>query len=509
MKHAVPAALLLLFALPGIASAQSLRLVDTAIVEYRGDNENAEEGDDDYGLALNKLYLNGQYEATTVGLQVDASLFSRYPDLGIRSPSSHADDARLERIQVAHRFENATVTLGDAHQQLGRGLVLSLRKVDELGTDQALRGGAVRYDGEGFAANAFGGVVNIANMDGVTQKFLQDPNDLLVGGSATAFIGNAALSVHGIYLQPRTPQSPQFDDDQTVVGGAYLDLPLTDWLSLYAEGAASEARTVGRTVPGKAAYLAADVDLQVVSLLVEGLLLDEFRVWGSNNELLIRQHAYNQPPTLERVDQEVLDNENVRGGRMKVSRGFLDGDLLVYVNGVLRRYGTEQNTTDAVHGYGGFEYSYDLGQSRWYLSGGWRQETRTVDDDPMKTMAHAETDWVQAIGGGWAVHLVVNHEERTLQEVDRKRYRRGSTLVGFDRFGLGSLMAEIGYDTENPQTRDLYLAGIVAWELTHEVLLRGVVGSQRGGLKCIGGICRDFPAFAGARIEASIQHDLL
>jgi hypothetical protein len=27
------------------------------------------------------------------------------------------------------------------------------------------------------------------------------------------------------------------------------------------------------------------------------------------------------------------------------------------------------------------------------------------------------------------------------------------------------------------------------------------VGTQRGGLKCIAGVCREFPSFAGARLE--------
>lgn len=511
MKKAVTAAALFLVPLvPDFAAAQSLRLVDNAVFEWRGDNQNALLDDDDYGVGINKLYLNGEYGDTSAAVQVDTFLFTEYPDvrgLAPNTPSTYSDSARLERISLTHQFSPTTsATLGDGHLQLGRGIALALRKVDELGTDQALRGATFRYDGDDTAAMAFAGITNIANMDGVTKKFLEDPNDLLAGASGTVFLGNAALSIHGLYLQPKTPTSSQYDDDQIMLGGGYVDVPIASWLALYAEGAVQEARFAGEATPGHAGYLAADIDLQVVSLLAEGLYLDDFRVAGSRDAVLQQPNVYNQPPTLERIDQEVLDNENVRGGRLKVSRGFFEGDLLVHVNGAWRQYGSSEAPVDALHGYAGFELHYDGGQSRWDLSGGWRQESNDFRPEPIKTMAHVETDWVQAVGGGWAMHLVVNHEERTLEQ---NPYRRGTTMVGFDRYGLGSLMAEIGYDTQNQNTRQLYLAGILAWEASDSVIIRSVIGSQRGGLKCIGGVCRDFPAFAGARLEATVQYDLL
>ena len=35
--------------------------------------------------------------------------------------------------------------------------------------------------------------------------------------------------------------------------------------------------------------------------------------------------------------------------------------------------------------------------------------------------------------------------------------------------------------------------------------LRLFVGQQRGGLRCVSGICRLFPAFSGARIELTLR----
>ena len=49
--------------------------------------------------------------------------------------------------------------------------------------------------------------------------------------------------------------------------------------------------------------------------------------------------------------------------------------------------------------------------------------------------------------------------------------------------------------------RNLFYAGIVAWDITDQLELTATVGTQRGGIKCISGVCRDYPAFAGGRLE--------
>ena len=128
----------------------------------------------------------------------------------------------------------------------------------------------------------------------------------------------------------------------------------------------------------------------------------------------------------------------------------------------------------------------------------------------MKTVSHAETDWLQSLGNAWALHLTVNHESRTQEGQDD--FLRGTTLLGVEQGGKWSLTGEFGYDTmqaEKDDVQTLFFAGIVTYEPVDWANLRAVVGSERGGIKCIGGVCREYPAFQGARLEASGQHDLL
>lgn len=492
--------------LPLVASAQNLRVTNTTLLEFRGNNENGIETDDDYGVGLNKLYLDGYLDETSAHLQLDGVFFSAEPDASVLTPtrtSAYSSEVRLERIRLQHELGPVTLTAGDSYLQLGRGIALSLRKVDELGLDQSLQGGNVLWQGDLASMQAFAGRTNIANLDGVTQKHLEDPYDLLAGGRTTFHLGIADLSLHGLYLQPRIPLVPAMGEDFTTLGGAYVDLPLSHRLSLYAEGAIQRYRLAGTEYDGSAAYASADVDLEIVSLLVEGLWLDEFQVAGSRDEILQQRNVYNLPPTLERFDQEVLDNKDVRGGRARLSKPFLDGRLVFHVNGMLRQYGRVESAVDALHGYGGFELTYGS-SSRWFASTGYREEVQ--GSHVIKTMVHGESDWVQELGGGYSFQLTIGHEARTF---DDRPYVRGTTLVGVDKSDLGSLLVEVGYDTFDPTQRNLFLAGIAAWRSMDWMQVRAVLGSQRGGLKCIGGVCRDFPAFTGGRLEAVVYYDLL
>lgn len=51
----------------------------------------------------------------------------------------------------------------------------------------------------------------------------------------------------------------------------------------------------------------------------------------------------------------------------------------------------------------------------------------------------------------------------------------------------------------------LYLNVGGIYKFTKDSNLRLFVGQQRGGLKCISGVCRIFPPFEGARMELTVR----
>ena len=116
-------------------------------------------------------------------------------------------------------------------------------------------------------------------------------------------------------------------------------------------------------------------------------------------------------------------------------------------------------------------------------------------------MLHADVDYQQRLSDAFSLHVTSVNEFRT---VSGDAYERGSLFLGIDWVEVGGLTFEFGFDTkdEADEARNLFYAGIAALHLTDRVQLRATVGTQRGGLKCIAGVCRQFPEFTGGRIEA-------
>ena len=51
----------------------------------------------------------------------------------------------------------------------------------------------------------------------------------------------------------------------------------------------------------------------------------------------------------------------------------------------------------------------------------------------------------------------------------------------------------------------LYLSLGGIYKITKDSNIKLFVGQQRGGLKCISGVCRVFPPFEGARLELTLR----
>ena len=123
------AAALLCLASSG-ASAQNattrVTVTDTLIGEYHVDNRNGNDTDDDYGLALTRLNLTANAGDLSTSVRLDGFYYYDPPS------DQYVNQAHLERISIGYRLGDFRVEAGDFYQQLGRGIVLSIRKVDEV-----------------------------------------------------------------------------------------------------------------------------------------------------------------------------------------------------------------------------------------------------------------------------------------------------------------------------------------------------------------------------------------
>lgn len=554
----------------------SVTATNTGTAELRTDNGNGRLGDDQYVLVLDRLNVSGRSGGLDAQVRVDAFAFfntcraTEYPffpadvapadgyvdavDLGgdglfdgvdldgdgvpdafdldgdavpdampgcvpidRRRDGAYRNDLVLERISASARRGDWTITGGDIYRQLGRGIVLSIRKVDEAGLDVSLRGGLVEYRGQDHRAFVFAGRVNPANIDAVNQRYVEPVHDAVAGYEyELRAIPGARLRLFGAFIDVGERVVAD-EPDRSYAQGLAVELPrIAPWLSAYAEADVQHRTRAGESALGLAATAAATITAPTTTLLMESLWLDDFEQLGSGNSALSgAPFRYNQPPTLERIDQETLNASTSVGGRIRVEQRLTDGGSIAYASGnlIVSERGSPIEIRTA-HGYAGLLSRYQDGRSRVEVSAGYRDETQTnlpprelelatfyPGHRQLKSMRHAELDWLQAVGAGTALHVASTNEFRTLES---NRYARGSVFLGVDRARLGGLTFELGYDTQfdGPGIRQYFFAGVARWEATPSVTLSAIGGTQRGGIKCVNGICREYPAFAGARVEA-------
>lgn len=500
MIRACLALLALPLATPAWAELPSVSITNTLTVEGHADNGNAATDDDGYFIILDRLNLQTGTEQLDLGVRLDAVGFSDTAE-----GTAYASDARPERLTARYRQGDVELTVGDYYRQLGRGLLLSIRKVDEVGLDLSLRGVDARWAPTGHTLGLFAAVLNPANLDAVSQKPVDDVGDLVAGLSyELGTLDQVVLGAHALYLQPGE-RLDTINLDYTLSGGAWAEVhELVEGLNLYGELDVQGRRLAGTDELGWAGYLTADLALGDLALLLEGLWLEDFEQKGSRNTALSARFDVNQVPTLERVDQEVPNNRDVKGVRLRAEYGWGDGRWLAYVNGVLRLNDLgETSELRQVHAYAGGEHHFDEDLSKLIVSGGYRHEDQE-GKGTVKKMAHGEVDLLKSVGEGVGLHVTGNLELRTQPGTsggDDKTWIRGSTFAGVEWADLGALTVELGYDTEKDGQRNVFVAGILGLTLSDMLTVRLLGGTQRGGIKCANGVCRDFPEFAGGRAE--------
>jgi len=519
---------LLALCLTGGAAASDLSFAATNTLKLAQFTDNGDDtpDNDDYARVLERLDVRGSRGDFTAAARMDlVLLFDTLPAGEVRDDDAPNEikDPRLERVLVQYRGDGWRIDAFDQHLQLGRGIVLSLKPVDAAGVDVALRGGQVHVAGAGHQAALFAGWTNPVNFDAIVHRFVEDTNDLVAGGQYSVRPdGLPELGLLAAVVRVVPDEGEGGLRSTTYNGGVFIDGPgLTEWLDVYLEldgqavkrGEAELDRNLG-------AYLGADLMLGETLMLVEGLYLDTYAVRGSKNSATKEPYAYNRPPTLERFDQEVFDYEHVQGGRVRAERPLGDPDTVGHANAMFRRQSPGESEVRQYHAYTGMEMQVP---ARLALSGGYRLERirssspeggpLNPEFEPFKTMAHGEFDYYLSLSGPHQLHLNGEVQFRTQpgdltpEEIARKvqapqlDHWRGTVLLGYEWGALLTVTADLGVDTQNQNNRNYFAAGIVTTRPVNWFDARLLVGTQRGGIRCIGGICRDFPSFAGARTE--------
>ena len=206
--------------------------------------------------------------------------------------------------------------------------------------------------------------------------------------------------------------------------------------------------------------------------------------------------AYATPPTAERIDQALLDNSDISGGRLRVE-WVSDGDLS---NSIFGNVGLFKH-----HGFDQWFLHVYTGIDRRFVSGGGlqgaiaiREEVDGADFSRTRTVAQADVDWLQPLGKGYALNLTYNHQSHWNESGGaRFQFHRGNSAFEFVFPEIWSGGLGVDYDTEDrrDEVRRWFPFTWIRYRASSGAIVELMAGARRGGLKCTAGACRFFPGF--------------
>lgn len=488
-----------------------------------------------YGELVNRLNAQASWRRWRLGLRLDSTLFVDTPKVGERLAKANCPDcigtvtesdlrnrfiqspwdARkgLEKVSLSYLGRELEATVGDFYAQLGRGLVLSVRKVDELGVDTTLLGAKVAWRKGPISTMAFAGFTNIQNIDDASATYVPDPDDLIGGAKIEGRLFDTVLvSVQAAGGLPSENRSViSVEDDRWARYGASVEVPrIGKYASVYLEAARADARVNDARKQGTGVYAAATGYVGDVTLLLEAKDYRNFAPALATHDRF-GVLTYQQAPTLERVVTQLTTNADVTAARLQAD-WRLSPTLTLLASGqggVLAPTQNHRNTL--VDLYGGARVRWDGGRSHAFPLLGWRQEVER-DGQIAERLWAAEWDASQALPAPWSLEtsgLVWRRlkDEETVQGSGDNAWFEGNAYVAIKR--APHLVVAAGYEfttlVQESLNQHHFVNATVQWNVRSDTSLRFFAGGQRPGLRCISGLCRVFPAFSGVRLEAVLR----
>jgi hypothetical protein len=543
-----------------------LDITESLFASYHGDlgyliterdNANIKHPENHFYDILNKLNVDLAWRRLRLAFRFDSAGYIDVPDgscgptattpatLRNRFCNDPSSYFYLEKYSLEYTSRTFEATLGDFYVNFGRGLVLSIRKLDELGLDTTLRGVKLVYHEGNVSATlvsgfpdgwAFGS--NIQKVDEATGRFAVNPHDVslsravpgdvIAGGRVEYRAGDRVIvgfhETGGVQAHNETTGEHKRPDGMFMYG-ATIDAPrATRWLALYFEADGQTATQSDARQNGYALYGSATGFFGPATLLVEVKHYSKFQRWRSSVDGSLAEFAnvvYNQPPTAERIQTELVSPiYDVSGPRVRVDWRIRPW-LLAYASyAYFADRGSGDGTLQYHDPYAGLELRWNRGSSHFFPSGGYRIERCGRDvsdcnggqtDGEFQHVGHLEWDATQVLPRGFSIEtqgfVLFRHGDRvTDASGGYPNWVEGDAYLALK--WTPHLVGTVGYEFStrpSPKVNQHYVNGSVQWNITTASSLRLFVGGTRGGLKCISGICRDFPAFTGARLEVVVR----
>lgn len=207
-----------------------LDATETSVGAYYGNNRDGLADNDDYSAWLNRLSLQLTWDRLVATARLDSAFYGAPPTADYLasqaiSPAHQAQNCDLvneslagcydrqhlqaerallnryratiypSKVAVAYATPTLELTLGDFYAQFGRGLTLSVRKVDEFAFDTTIRGAKVdwswRNDHRKLSVTVLAGYGNPVRVDEVSGRRLVAPESWVFAGMPTFDAGSS------------------------------------------------------------------------------------------------------------------------------------------------------------------------------------------------------------------------------------------------------------------------------------------------------------------------------
>lgn len=596
--------------LPKVGGAPvKLDITETSVFAQRfAAREGEQEQDQGYFAWLNRLNLVLGWKEFTLGARVDSSLYALRPEdtttskdpnvlHGLRADGAtrYRDAIYPAKLWLTYRDDGIEVTAGDSYVQFGRGLVLSMRKVDELGVDTTLFGGKVTVQKDPFSVTVVAGLANPARVDEPTGRALFPSSripargnfaaesshplfgsDRIVGAQIQAGRGLPIIaSTHAVQLTKCAPYrydasgeivqdlfdapfgtceepsrstwlaelppnvNPLIGRRQTFNAGQSIEVPsLWGHGNLYIEGAiqqreaspATEAHTSGNALYASLVTTGGPISntLEVKSYRNFYPLAGDVNI---SRAAAFANIAYSMPPTAEPIISDTMFgffNACVTGARDRFDYRFTP-TMLGYATfgyfvsrseipgGACDRLGRSTgddragSTTHVTDGSVGVEWRFDDDKSIAFANLNARNDV-TETNLPFYRELAAQYSITKYISGPFAIEFAGRHRYR-IQNGENIRdpadFTGAPWWQGEHQNALKiapKWVLSQGFEyTTFVGLPTYYINGGVLYKFTTDSNVRVYAGQNRGGLRCVSGICRMFPAFSGARVELTLR----
>lgn len=441
---------------------------------------------------------------SSIAIRVDGTLLAdRAPEAQPGPlPGSLAGDLRLERALLDADLNPVRLRVGDFYARVGRGMSLSLRRLDPLGTDTALRGARVDLDAGSVRISALSGWINSQNFDPIEVRVLSDVEDSVAAGEVVVRPADG-LDVGAYVLRFGQPgAAPDGGSVTTLLGGAVVALDLSRFRAQMEGAAGRKTGWTARPETVLGMQTSAALDVGPATVLAEAKWYRRFDFGRVDRGL-----AYHEPLTLERDDQRVVANADVVGGRLRTDVRVVES-LTLHANGMAYRF--SEDGSDPLRG--GLAWHAYAGMDLWLkgsrhvaVSGGFRRETQ-ASGALRGRLWHLESETSWPLGRSLAVQASASHvRESKASFSGLHTFVRGYASLGLGWPGVGSITVLYGYSTEVPSRPTHYPGGEVRLVLPHGGEVRLFGGRMVGGRVCASGTCRDLPPFEGVRLDVVLN----